>query len=60
MEDKSVALLIGPEGGFSAEEVQLAEEFGYQQISLGVNILRMETACIAGSVLLRHLCDCFE
>lgn len=57
MADKSVALLIGPEGGFSAEEVSLAEEFGYQQVSLGVNILRMETACIAGSALLRHFCD---
>lgn len=55
MGKKSVALLIGPEGGFSAEEVALAEEYGYQQFSLGSTILRMETACIAGSVLLAHL-----
>lgn len=58
--DNSVALLIGPEGGFSAEEVELAENYGYQQFSLGQNILRMETACIAGSVLLIHLAATFK
>lgn len=51
-----VALLIGPEGGFSSEEVALAEKYGFQQISLGTNILRMETACIAGCAIIRHLC----
>lgn len=51
-----IALLIGPEGGFSSEEVALAEKYGFQQISLGTNILRMETACIAGCAIIRHLC----
>lgn len=56
-EQKSIALLIGPEGGFSNEEVDLAEKYGYQQISLGNRILRMETACIAGSAIIRNLSD---
>jgi 16S rRNA (uracil1498-N3)-methyltransferase len=51
-----IALLIGPEGGFSSDEVALAEEHGFQQISLGTNILRMETACIAACAIIRHLC----
>lgn len=52
-----IALLIGPEGGFSSDEVVLAEKFGFEQISLGTNILRMETACIAGCAIIRHLCQ---
>ena len=52
---KTVALLIGPEGGFNADEVALAESYGYQQFSLGINILRMETACMAGSVILTNM-----
>lgn len=56
-DQKSLVLLIGPEGGFSADEVKLAEEYGFQQISFGNSILRMETACIAGSAILRNLVD---
>jgi 16S rRNA (uracil1498-N3)-methyltransferase len=56
-EKPEIALLVGPEGGFSSEEVALAEKFGFQQISLGTNILRMETACIAGCAIIRHLCQ---
>ena len=51
-----IALLIGPEGGFSSDEVALAEKHGFQQISLGTNILRMETACVAGCAIIRHHC----
>ena len=54
---KTLILLIGPEGGFSTEEVKLAEKYGFQQISFGNSILRMETACIAGSAILRNLVD---
>jgi 16S rRNA (uracil1498-N3)-methyltransferase len=42
----SIALFVGPEGGFSAEEVQLGLEAGCRVISLGARILRMETAAI--------------
>ena len=41
-----VAIMVGPEGGFSQAEVQLAMANGYKQISLGKRILRAETASI--------------
>ena len=40
----SVSLMIGPEGGFSAEEVKKAEEAGMTAVGLGRRILRTETA----------------
>lgn len=49
-------LLIGPEGGFSDEEYQLAIEKDFQPISLGDTILRAETAAVVGAAkLLSHL-----
>ncbi len=44
---KSVALLIGPEGGFSEDEVAEAEQAGFVRAGLGQRILRVETAAIA-------------
>jgi 16S rRNA (uracil1498-N3)-methyltransferase len=43
----SVALMIGPEGGFAANEVQEAKENGLTSVSLGARILRCETAPLA-------------
>lgn len=40
-------VLIGPEGGWSKDEVQIAEQSGIEQITLGRPILRAETAAIA-------------
>lgn len=42
----SVALFVGPEGGFTSEEVTMAIESGCQVVSLGARVLRMETAAI--------------
>ena len=47
----SIALLIGPEGGFSAEEVNAARAAGFQAVTLGPRILRMETAAIVAVAL---------
>lgn len=47
MRDGSIAILIGPEGGLSDEEIQLAKTFNFQEVSLGPRILRTETAAIA-------------
>jgi 16S rRNA (uracil1498-N3)-methyltransferase len=44
----SVALAIGPEGGWTAEEMALFSEEGWKHVTLGPRILRAETAAIAG------------
>jgi 16S rRNA (uracil1498-N3)-methyltransferase len=41
---KKATILIGPEGDFSKEEVDLALKYGYKGLSLGSNRLRTETA----------------
>ena len=43
---RPVALYIGPEGGFDAEEVQLARQAGATLVSLGPRTLRAETAAV--------------
>ena len=45
-DNESVSLLVGPEGGFSTEEVELMNKKGFINISLGKRILRSETAAI--------------
>lgn len=44
---KEVAIVVGPEGGFSDCEVEFARQNGYQPASLGSIVLRAETAAIA-------------
>ena len=48
-----VELLIGPEGGFSTPELELAGQRGYQPVSLGPRVLRTETAPLAALALLQ-------
>lgn len=50
-----IDLLLGPEGGFSREEVELARDCGYRSISLGPRILRAETATVAAVAIVRYL-----
>lgn len=45
LKGKTINILVGAEGGFSLEEVKLAEKYGYKNITLGARILRSETAC---------------
>lgn len=40
----SICFAIGPEGGFSEEEIQLAIDLGYEACLLGPRVLRTETA----------------
>ncbi|HBI89775.1 MAG TPA: 16S rRNA (uracil(1498)-N(3))-methyltransferase, partial [Sphingobacterium sp.] len=40
-------ILIGPEGDFSEEEIDLALQMGFHPISLGEARLRTETAALA-------------
>lgn len=46
---KSVAVLIGPEGGLSPDEVALARQKGARAVTLGPRILRTETAGLAAA-----------
>jgi len=44
---KSIAILIGSEGGFTENEIQLTEKYNFCSIKLGPRILRTETAGLA-------------
>jgi 16S rRNA (uracil1498-N3)-methyltransferase len=44
---QEIVAAIGPEGGFTLEEVDRAAASGFQPVSLGSHILRIETAAIA-------------
>ena len=44
---KDLFIAVGPEGGFSKEEICQAGEAGFQSVSLGRHILRVETAVLA-------------
>lgn len=50
-----INILIGPEGGFSAKEVELAKANGCIVTSLGERILRAETAAISAVTLVQFL-----
>ena len=40
-------ITVGPEGGFSGEEVQKAIDMGMTSVSLGRQVLKVETASVA-------------
>lgn len=42
-----VSLAIGPEGGFTEEEIAMADRHGWRRVGLGPAILRIETAAVA-------------
>ncbi len=46
-----VAVAVGPEGGFTGDEVQAALAAGWRAVSLGTRVLRVETAALAIAVL---------
>lgn len=47
-----IAILVGPEGGWTAREREAAAEAGWQPASLGPTIVRAETAAIAATAIL--------
>lgn len=49
-----IALFIGPEGGFSAEEAEKAREAGLTPVGLGPRILRTETAAIVACTIVMY------
>lgn len=51
----SIALLVGPEGGFTDQEVDVCIQHGFTGLTLGPRILRTETAALAALSLLQYL-----
>jgi 16S rRNA (uracil1498-N3)-methyltransferase len=47
-------LLVGPEGGLSDDERDLAIAAGFEQVRMGPRVLRTETAAIAALTILQH------
>ena len=54
---KSVSILIGPEGGFSEQEIENVTKLGFIRTSLGKRILRAETAAIYALSVLGYLLE---
>jgi 16S rRNA (uracil1498-N3)-methyltransferase len=50
--DRSVALAIGPEGGWTPDELKLLQTTGWLSASLGNTILRTETAAVAATAII--------
>ena len=46
--------LVGPEGGWTDEELESASRQGFHPVGLGDSILRSETAAIVGAALIRY------
>jgi 16S rRNA (uracil1498-N3)-methyltransferase len=47
-------LAIGPEGGWTEDELALARAADWQSVALGSRILRIETACLVLAALVAH------
>ena len=50
---KQYMFLIGPEGGFSDNDITMLKKYNWRIISLGDRILRTETACVVAQTLMR-------
>ncbi len=50
-----IMIAIGPEGGFSKQEVEIGKSGGLLLTSLGTRILRAETAAIAALAIIQHV-----
>jgi 16S rRNA (uracil1498-N3)-methyltransferase len=52
---KKILLMLGPEGGFTQHEIQMAANSGFVAAGLGPRILRAETATLAAVTLAQYL-----
>jgi 16S rRNA (uracil1498-N3)-methyltransferase len=52
---RKLLVAIGPEGGYSPSEAELARQHGFERVHLGRRILRAETAAIAALSLAQFL-----
>ena len=54
---KSITILVGPEGGFSEDEINMLVKQGFIRTSLGKRILRAETAAIYALSVIGYLLE---
>jgi 16S rRNA (uracil1498-N3)-methyltransferase len=54
-EQRQITALVGPEGGWTDEEISMALDSSWSVVTLGGRTLRAETAAITVVVLLQHL-----
>jgi 16S rRNA (uracil1498-N3)-methyltransferase len=52
---KKILLMLGPEGGFTQKEIDMAQHSGFVMAGLGPRILRAETATLAAVTLVQYL-----
>ncbi|CAB1081948.1 16S rRNA (uracil(1498)-N(3))-methyltransferase (EC [Olavius algarvensis Delta 1 endosymbiont] len=52
---RSVMVMLGPEGGFTDQEIETARQAGFVTAGLGPRILRAETATLAASTLVQYI-----
>ena len=52
---KNVFVVLGPEGGMTADEISLAKQAGFKIAGMGPRILRAETATVAACTLVQYL-----
>ncbi|MBU0987409.1 MAG: 16S rRNA (uracil(1498)-N(3))-methyltransferase [Proteobacteria bacterium] len=52
---EKILVMLGPEGGFTAREIESAQKKGFVTAALGPRTLRAETATVAACVLLQYL-----
>jgi 16S rRNA (uracil1498-N3)-methyltransferase len=57
---RSLALLIGPEGGLDPREVEMLDKLSAQFASLGPRILRAETAALAACSIVMYECGALD
>jgi len=51
--DEDVLVMIGPEGDFSIDEVQMAVSAGFVSVDLGKSRLRTETAGLSAVMMMQ-------
>jgi 16S rRNA (uracil1498-N3)-methyltransferase len=54
VDQSPIVVLIGPEGGLTVDEVEMAREYGFATVSLGPRVLRTETAAIVLTSVVRY------
>jgi 16S rRNA (uracil1498-N3)-methyltransferase len=50
------AVIVGPEGGFTDDELELAQRRGIERVGLGPRVLRSETAAVAARAIVGAFC----